>query len=516
MGMLLEFDGNMILDGSFHGDNILARRYARTVADPKDVGIDRLCRKLEPHVQHDIRRLAPDARQRLKGCARRRHLAAIFIHQNLAHLDDVLCFLAEQADGFDVFSQALNTQRQHLLGCIRDLEQCLGRLVHTRIRRLCRQRDSHNQRVGVHVVQFALWFRLAFAEPGKDLVDRFIVHLFCHPPFHAQPADLAQAKSATAAQGKIFCQNLHGIREARLSARGLRKKRSDRADDSVTNDAMNEEHGYHYNVMRRAIAAIDDESGRQMPLEELAAKLDMSPAHFQRIFTRWVGVSPKKYQQYLTLDHAKALLAERFTTLEAAHEAGLSGSSRLHDLFLNWEAMTPGEFARKGKGLTIRHGWFESPFGRSLVMGTDKGICGLAFSDETGDDEAMADMRARWPAATFVEDPATLAPWVGAAYGQSGEAKLHLIGAPFQIKVWEALLQIPSGHVSTYSEIAEAVGNPRAVRAVGTAVGRNPVSWLIPCHRALRKSGALGGYHWGLPVKRALLAWEGARADQGI
>jgi len=146
-------------------------------------------------------------------------------------------------------------------------------------------------------------------------------------------------------------------------------------------------------------------------------------------------------------------------------------------------------------------------------MGTDRGLCGLAFTGEFGRDWAWQDMAGRWPDATFDEAPGTIAPWVDAAFAGRGEAALHMIGAPFQIKVWEALLQIPSGHVTTYSDIAQAIGNPRAVRAVGTAVGRNPVSFLIPCHRALRKSGALGGYHWGLPVKRAILAWESARAE---
>ena len=277
---------------------------------------------------------------------------------------------------------------------------------------------------------------------------------------------------------------------------------------------MTDEQGYHFGIMRRAIDVIDAAGGRALSLEELARSLDMSPAHFQRIFTRWVGVSPKKYQQYLTLDHAKTLLADRFTTLEAAHESGLSGSSRLHDLFINWEAMSPGEYARAGDGLTISYGWFDSPFGPELVMGTERGICGIAFSQETGPEAAFADMTARWPRASFHENPALLSGWAEAAFaGRDAQTRLFLIGAPLQIKVWEALLRIPSGHVTTYSEIAHSIGNPRAVRAVGTAVGRNPISWLIPCHRALRKSGALGGYHWGLPVKRALLAYEGARAD---
>ncbi|MET4127266.1 bifunctional helix-turn-helix domain-containing protein/methylated-DNA--[protein]-cysteine S-methyltransferase [Roseovarius sp. MBR-6] len=269
---------------------------------------------------------------------------------------------------------------------------------------------------------------------------------------------------------------------------------------------------YHYNVMRRAIALIDA-GGEGMTLEALAGEMGMSAAHFQRLFSAWVGVSPKRYQQYLALGHAKEMLAQRFTTLEAAEAAGLSGTGRLHDLFLRWEAMRPGEFARGGAGLTVRYGWFETPFGEALAMGTGRGLCGLAFVAETGRAAAMADMRARWPEARYEEAPEAIAPWVAAAFSGRGEARLHMIGAPFQIKVWEALLTIPSGHVTTYSEIARAIGHPRAVRAVGTAVGRNPVSYLIPCHRALRKSGALGGYHWGLPVKRALLAWESARAE---
>ncbi|WP_019954514.1 methylated-DNA--[protein]-cysteine S-methyltransferase [Yoonia vestfoldensis] len=272
---------------------------------------------------------------------------------------------------------------------------------------------------------------------------------------------------------------------------------------------------YHYNVMRRAIALIDAAGDAPLSLADLAGQMQMSPAHFQRLFSSWVGVSPKRYQQYLTLSHAKTLLRDRFTTLDTAHAIGLSGSGRLHDLFLRWEAMSPGDYARDGAGLAITWGWFDSAFGPALVMGTDCGICGLAFAAETGADAAMADLCSRWPAASFVENPAALRDWAEAALGMTGETRLHMIGAPFQLKVWEALLEIPSGHVTTYAEIASAIGNPKAVRAVGTAVGRNPVSWLIPCHRALRKSGGLGGYHWGLPVKRAMLAWESARIDAG-
>ncbi len=280
----------------------------------------------------------------------------------------------------------------------------------------------------------------------------------------------------------------------------------------------NTEASYHYGVIKRAIELID-QSGPELSLDDLAQNMQMSPAHFQRIFSKWAGVSPKRLQQYLALGHAKVLLENKFTTLETADSVGLSGSGRLHDLFLRWESMSPGEFARKGEGLTIYWGWFESPFGPALVMGTDKGICGIGFAVETGEEDAMDDLVSRWPKARYVEDPMMLRPWVEAAFGQttlgSDKAPLYLMGAPFQIKVWEALLRVPSGQVTTYSELAQSVDHPTAMRAVGTAVGRNPISWLIPCHRALRKSGGLGGYHWGLPVKRAMLAFETAQADLG-
>ena len=270
---------------------------------------------------------------------------------------------------------------------------------------------------------------------------------------------------------------------------------------------------YHYHVIARALREIDAPGGQALSLDALASRLNMSPAHFQRTFSAWVGVSPKRYQQYLTLDHAKALLVDRFTVLDTAIETGLSGSGRLHDLFLRWEAMSPGDYARGGEDLAISYGWFPSPFGEMLAMGTGRGLCGMAFTEECGRKAAYSDMAGRWPNAQYTESPENLAPWVTAAFGGSGETRLLLIGRPFQIKVWEALLRIPSGQVTTYSELARVTGAPQAVRAVGTAVGRNPISWLIPCHRALRKSGGLGGYHWGLPVKRAMLAWEAARRD---
>ncbi|MEM9782974.1 MAG: bifunctional helix-turn-helix domain-containing protein/methylated-DNA--[protein]-cysteine S-methyltransferase [Pseudomonadota bacterium] len=272
----------------------------------------------------------------------------------------------------------------------------------------------------------------------------------------------------------------------------------------------------HYALMAAALDWIEQNRTEQPSLEDVADAVGLSPAHFQRVFSAWVGVSPKRYLQYLTLDHARQLLAERFTVLDAAHETGLSGPSRLHDLFLRWEAMTPGDYAARGAGLTIAWDVITTPFGEALAFATGRGLAGLAFTAETGRDAAMADMTSRWAEAQFRHDPAVLAPIAAALNApvrDGAPVKLALYGAPFQIKVWEALLAIPSGQVTTYAEIARHIGNPKAVRAVGTAVGRNPISWLIPCHRAIRRDGGLGGYHWGLGVKRAILAWESARRD---
>lgn len=279
---------------------------------------------------------------------------------------------------------------------------------------------------------------------------------------------------------------------------------------------MNVETGYdqfQYDLMAAALRHIEAHADAQPSLEDVADAIGLSPAHFQRVFSKWVGVSPKKYLQYLTLDHAKSLLNERFTVLDTTYESGLSSPGRLHDLFVRWEAMTPGDYARKGRGLRIQYGWFPSPFGEVLAMGTERGLCGLAFSAEFGRNWAWEDMTGRWPEATYEEAQMALSSWVEAAFKGAGEISLAPLGAPFQVQVWEALMRIPSGHVTTYSEIANAIGRPRAVRAVGTAVGRNPISWLIPCHRAMRRDGGLGGYHWGLPIKRAMMAYEAARLE---
>jgi AraC family transcriptional regulator of adaptative response/methylated-DNA-[protein]-cysteine methyltransferase len=275
---------------------------------------------------------------------------------------------------------------------------------------------------------------------------------------------------------------------------------------------MQSEDTYNYGVIRRAIETIDA-ADHVLGLEELSGLMDLSPAHFQRKFSTWAGISPQKYQHYLTVGYAKTLLRDKCTTLMTADSVGLSGSGRLHDLFIRWEAMSPGDYAIKGAGLTIYEGWFSSPFGEVIAMGTNRGLCGLGFASEMGRDQARDDLVNRWPLALFKEKPNRLASWVEATFAGKGNVDLHVMGAPLQIKVWEALMRIPSGYVTTYSNIAQSIQNPKAVRAVGTAVGRNPVSFIIPCHRVLRKSGELGGYHWGTPVKRAILAFEGARSE---
>lgn len=269
------------------------------------------------------------------------------------------------------------------------------------------------------------------------------------------------------------------------------------------------EDAYHYQTIRRAIEIIDA-ADAPLTLDELAARMGMSPAHFQRVFSRWAGVSPKRYQQYLTLAAAKSLLAADLPLLETAASVGLSGASRLHDLFVTWEAMTPGSWAAKGRGLTIGEAVSDSPYGPMVAMATDRGLCALGFAGEVGIDATRADLRARWPEATFVEDPKT-ADLALAALDRRGQ--IHVMGGPFQIKVWEALMQIPGGSATTYGALAAQIGSTGAARAVGTAVGRNPLSGVIPCHRVLRQGGGIGGYHWGLPVKRALLAREAVQRD---
>lgn len=272
---------------------------------------------------------------------------------------------------------------------------------------------------------------------------------------------------------------------------------------------------YHFRVVARAIGAITAAAPKQVPLARLARDAGLSEAHFQRVFSRWAGVSPKRFAQYVALGTARRLLAERRSVLDAAWDAGLSGPGRLHDLFVTWEAMTPGAYARAGEGLEIAWAGIETPFGPGVATATDRGLCGLGFAGEIGEAAALADLAGRWPRARLREDAAAVAPHVAGLFARRSRARLHVFGGPFQLKVWEALLQVPSGGVTTYSDLAAAIGRSGAARAVGTAVGRNPVAWAIPCHRVLRREGGFGGYHWGLGVKRAMLACEAGRAEAG-
>jgi len=273
-----------------------------------------------------------------------------------------------------------------------------------------------------------------------------------------------------------------------------------------------------YARIEKALTYIADRVDEQPELDQVAAEIGLSPFHFQRLFTRWVGVSPKKFLQYLTLERAKACLTDSASVLDAAHEAGLSGPSRLHDLFLAHEAVTPGEFKLRGEGLTISYGWAESPFGDCLIMTTPRGICGMAFAGEDGRTDCLADMGARWPRAKFVQDEAAIARLGEAIFAPRGEKdeklKLVLYGSPFQIKVWEALLRIPQGALVSYDGLATAIGATKAARAVGSAVGDNPISFLIPCHRVIRKSGTISHYHWGRPRKMAMIGWEAAQRER--
>jgi AraC family transcriptional regulator of adaptative response/methylated-DNA-[protein]-cysteine methyltransferase len=265
----------------------------------------------------------------------------------------------------------------------------------------------------------------------------------------------------------------------------------------------------------RAIHFLTERYTEQPRLEDAADAVGLSPFHFQRLFTRYVGVSPKSFIGHLTLEHAKRELANGASVMDAAIESGLSGSSRLHDLSLKIEAMTPGEYAKGGHGLSIEYGFADCPFGRVLVMTTAKGVCGLAFGDDGEDERMLADMTSRWRKADFAENAKRAEEIARVIFEHDGKTEigLHLLGTPFQIKVWEALLKIPEGKMTTYGTIATRLGDAKASRAVGTAVGRNPVSWLIPCHRVLGSDGALHGYHWGLVRKRSMLAMEAARNE---
>jgi AraC family transcriptional regulator of adaptative response/methylated-DNA-[protein]-cysteine methyltransferase len=271
-----------------------------------------------------------------------------------------------------------------------------------------------------------------------------------------------------------------------------------------------------YDVVRRTISYISEHWRGQPEIEQIAAAVGVTPTELHHLFRRWAGLSPKAFLQALTLDHARKLLRDSASVLDASYEVGLSGPGRLHDLFVTHEAMSPGEFKSGGSGLSIRYGFHPSPFGTALVMSTPRGLAGLAFADPGEERPALADMTNRWPQARYVEDAegtAALARRIfdPALWREDRPLRVVLIGTDFEVRVWERLLAIPMGRASTYSDIAAKLGRPTASRAVGAAVGKNPVCFVVPCHRVIGKHGDLTGYHWGLTRKRAMLGWEAGR-----
>ncbi|MEM8858923.1 MAG: methylated-DNA--[protein]-cysteine S-methyltransferase [Chloroflexota bacterium] len=278
-----------------------------------------------------------------------------------------------------------------------------------------------------------------------------------------------------------------------------------------------------YQRIALAIEYLEENYLQQPTLEDVAQVLHLSPYYTQRLFKRWAGISPKRFVQYLTLQHAQNLLAQSHSVLDAALDSGLSGTSRLHDLFVNIEAITPAEYKRMGAGLTIYYGFHESPFGECLLATTDRGICGLWFTDTLGRESTVAELESKWPGATIICDPNMSAPLAERVFrAQSNtddvpDQPLNLLirGTNFQLQVWQALLKIPAGNVWTYSDIAAEIESPSAVRAVGSAIGKNAIGWLIPCHRVIRKNGETQNYRWGAIRKKAMLTREWGLQEAG-
>ena len=271
-----------------------------------------------------------------------------------------------------------------------------------------------------------------------------------------------------------------------------------------------------YDVVRRAIGHIRKHWREQPEIDAIAEAAGVTPTELHHLFRRWAGLTPKAFLQALTLDGARQLLRDSASVLDATYEVGLSGPGRLHDLFVTHEAMSPGEWKSGGDGLTVRFGFHPSPFGKALVMATERGLAGLAFADAGEEEASLADMQRRWPKASYVADPGRTAPIAQRIFDptewrEDRPLRVVLIGTDWEVRVWEALLKIPMGKVATYSGIAGKVCSPAAARAVGTAVGKNPVSFVVPCHRVIGKAGALTGYHWGITRKQAMLGWEAGR-----
>ncbi len=271
-----------------------------------------------------------------------------------------------------------------------------------------------------------------------------------------------------------------------------------------------------YDSVRRAIAFMSEHWRNQPAIDAVAEAASLTPDELHHLFRRWAGLTPKAFMQALTLDHAKGLLRDSASVLDAALESGLSGPGRLHDLFVTHEAMSPGEWKTGGVGMVLGYGFHPSPFGTAVVIASERGLAGLAFSDHGEEAPALIDMQRRWPRATYVEDHAGTATLARRVFDTSlwradQPLRVVLIGTDFEVRVWETLLKIPMGRAVCYSDIADNIAKPKASRAVGAAVGKNPISFVVPCHRALGKSGALTGYHWGITRKQAMLGWEAGR-----
>lgn len=284
-------------------------------------------------------------------------------------------------------------------------------------------------------------------------------------------------------------------------------------DDGPVKISVGPEAENDYKVVRRTLERITRDWRDQPSLEDLAREVDLQPIQLQRVFSRWAGLTPKQFLQAITLDYAKSLLRDSASVLDTTFEVGLSGPARLHDLFVTHEAMTPGAYRTRGAGLTVFYGFHPCPFGSVLIMATEKGLAGLAFADPGEEDAAFEDMALRWPAAAFKADLERTKPYADRVFDpetwqQDQPLNVVLIGTDFEIRVWKTLLKIPMGRATTYSDIASHLGKPSASRAVGTAVGKNPISFVVPCHRVLGRQGDLCGYHWGLTRKRAILGWE--------
>jgi len=283
--------------------------------------------------------------------------------------------------------------------------------------------------------------------------------------------------------------------------------------DRMTDIILPADAAIDYDVVRKAIAYISENWRAQPEVEDIAHAASVTSEDLHHLFRRWAGLTPKAFLQAVTLDHARKILRDSASILDASYELGLSGPGRLHDLFVTHEAMSPGEWKARGGGLTLSYGFHPSPFGIALVMASERGLAGLAFADVGEEKHALADMMGRWPNARYVEDTARTGPIARRIFDRATwrceePLRVVLIGTDFEVRVWETLLRIPMGKATTYSTIAESLGKPKASRAVGAAVGKNPISFVVPCHRVLGKSGDLTGYHWGLTRKRAILGWE--------